>query len=193
MGLFGGPDFDDNGHAIYLAVTCTDAQWPTNFNKVTRDNWKSDAKAPFESWGNAWFNGPCNWWPAPAQKPLNIKGGSTKALLINETLDAATPYSGALEVRKRYPNSVLIEGGGGTTHAGSMSGVECTDSLIIDYLRTGDLPARRHGNTSDVQCPPVPAPTPTIGAAAATTVSPATAGASTRSLIRQGLVRAALH
>ena len=31
-------------------------------------------------------------------------------LMINETLDAATPYSGALQTRKTFPSSVLIEG-----------------------------------------------------------------------------------
>jgi hypothetical protein len=55
---------------------------------------------------------------------------------------------------------VLIEGVGGTTHSGSLSGVECTDSLIVDYLKTGALPARKPGNGSDVQCDPVPEPVP---------------------------------
>lgn len=191
--LFGGPDFDDNGHAIYLAVICTDAQWPKNFAKVTNDNWRTNAKAPFETWGNAWFNGPCNYWPAKAQgKPLNIKGGNTSALLINETLDAATPYSGALEVRKRYPDSVLIEGVGGTTHAGSMSGVSCTDDKIIEYLRTGKLPKRTGGNHSDVQCPPVPAPAATSTDAAAATAASSSAATTARAMIREGLVKAGL-
>jgi hypothetical protein len=63
-------------------------------------------------------------------------------------------------VRTRYPNSVLIEGVGGTTHAGSLSGVECTDNRIADYLLTGALPARLPGDRSDVQCDPVPPPDP---------------------------------
>ena len=85
---------------------------------------------------------------------------SESALLINETLDSATPYPGAIEVRKRFPNSVLIEGVGGTTHSGSLSGVECTDNKIAEYLKTGALPERQPGNHSDVQCDPVPQPVP---------------------------------
>lgn len=159
--LYGTPPFEDNGRAIYNAVECTDVQWPMNYNRWRVDNWLTFIRAPFETWGNAWFNAPCLYWPAKASKPMNIDGRDVQsALLINETLDAATPYGGALEVRKLFPNSVLIEGVGGTTHSGSLSGVKCTDSLIVEYLKTGALPDRQAGNQSDVQCDPVPQPVP---------------------------------
>lgn len=172
--LYGGPPFEDNGYANYLAVTCTDAQMPTNWNTWRRDNWRTYAKAPFLTWNNAWFNAPCVYWPAKAGKPVKVDGrGVQSALLINETLDAATPYTGALQTRKTFPNSVLIEGVGGTTHAGSLSGVTCTDDRIAAYLQTGALPARVSGNRSDVQCDPVPAPEPPAAAAAAKSSSKA--------------------
>lgn len=159
--LYGGPPFDDNGYAIYLGVQCTDTQWPTNAKKVWIDNWRTYAQAPFLTWGNAWFNAPCAYWPAKAGRPVKIDGSKVKSvLLINETLDAATPYSGALQTRKIFPHSALIEGVGGTTHAGSLSGVTCTDDRIVAYLQTGALPARKSGNRSDLQCDPVPAPEP---------------------------------
>ena len=66
---------------------------------------------------------------------------------------------------------MLIEGVGGTTHAGSLSGVACVDDRIADYLATGALPERQRGNRSDVQCDPVPPPDPTEGAAAAASSS----------------------
>lgn len=164
--LYGTPPFHDNGHAVYLAVVCTDAPWPTSYHRYRFDNWVTHFRAPFATWSNAWFNGPCLTWPGRSSRPIRVDGrGVDSALLINETGDAATPYRGALEVRKRFPNSVLVEGVGGTTHSGSLSGVECTDSIIVEYLRSGALPARRPGNTSDVQCDPVPQPVPT-GAAA---------------------------
>jgi pimeloyl-ACP methyl ester carboxylesterase len=160
----GNPQGDgaDNGFAIYLAVQCTDVQWPTSWNKWRVDNWRTFAKAPFETWGNAWFNAPCLYWGAKAGKPVTINGSKAPGiLLISETLDAATPYEGSLEVRSRFPKSVLIEGVGGTTHAGSLDGVACTDDKIAAYLATGALPTRVHGRKSDVQCEPNPQPDPT--------------------------------
>ncbi len=60
---------------------------------------------------------------------------------------------------------MLIEGVGGTTHAGSLSGVACTDDTIAAYLDNGALPNRVRGNRSDKQCDPVPQPNPTTAAA----------------------------
>jgi pimeloyl-ACP methyl ester carboxylesterase len=167
--LYGGPPFNDNGYAVYLGVSCTDAPWPAKWSTWQRDNWRTFAKAPFLTWANAWFNAPCFYWPAKAGRPVKVDGRGVQSLLmINETLDAATPYSGALQTRKTFPNSVLIEGVGGTTHAGSLSGVTCTDDRIAAYLQTGALPPRKPGNNrSDVQCPPVPAPEPETLAATA--------------------------
>ena len=76
------------------------------------------------TWSNAWFNAPCRTWAGKAAEPVKVTGRQAPPiLLINETHDAATPYAGSLEVRRLFPKSVLIEGVGGTTHAGSLSGV----------------------------------------------------------------------
>ena len=156
------PPGADNGFAIYLATQCTDAQWPQRWSTWKRDNWATFARAPFFTWGNAWFNAPCLFWSAPAGSPVSVNGAAAPPiLLISETKDAATPYSGALKTRRLFPNSILIEGVGGTTHAGSLSGVGCTDDTIAAYLATGALPDRKPGNRSDVRCDPVPPPDPT--------------------------------
>jgi pimeloyl-ACP methyl ester carboxylesterase len=152
---------DDNGYAVYLAVQCTDTQWPTSWAKVRRDNWATFAKAPFETWGNAWFNGPCSYWPAPARTPVRIDGKRVPGiLLVDETLDAATPFPGSLEVRKLFPNSSLIAEPGGTTHAGTLFGNSCVDDQIAAYLADGTLPARKPGNGPDTLCDPLPQPVP---------------------------------
>jgi pimeloyl-ACP methyl ester carboxylesterase len=170
----------DNGYAMYLATQCTDVQWPTSWAKWKRDNWRTYAKAPFITWNNAWFNAPCRNWGAKAGKPVTVNGKKAPAiLLISETKDAATPYTGSLEVRKRFPRSVLLEGVGGTTHAGSLSGVACTDDTIAAYLDTGALPKRVHGNRSDKQCQPVPAPDPTAAEAKSLSASSASGSSDT--------------
>jgi pimeloyl-ACP methyl ester carboxylesterase len=166
---------DDNGYAIYLAVQCTDTQWPKSIPGILADNTRVAAASSFETWGNAWYNAPCSFWKGAAATPVQITGqGAPPILMINETFDAATPYTGALEARRVFQGSVLIEGVGGTTHAGSLSGVACTDNTIAAYLATGALPKRVAGNRSDKKCDPVPPPTP-----APPTASTAPTGAGT--------------
>jgi hypothetical protein len=186
----GGPG-SDNGYAIYLGTQCTDANWPSSQQKLNRDNTALNQNYYFLTWANAWFNGPCAYWKYPPSHPVKVTGKNVDVpiLMIDETLDPATPYEGSLYVRSIFPTASLIEGVGGTTHAGSLSGVACVDDAIAAYLSTGAVPARTAGNQSDLQCDPVPAPTPV-------TARGATAkGQHARVLakLRAGIEDAALH
>ena len=137
------------------------ASWP----KIIADNWAVYFRAPFETWGNAWFNGPCTRWPGHASRPVQIDGrGVSSALLIDETLDAATPFPGSLEVRRLFPHASLIAEPGGTSHADSLFGDTCVDGSIADYLTTGALPPRRPFAPWDKTCALLPKPDPTAPA-----------------------------
>jgi hypothetical protein len=152
---------NDNVFAVYNAVQCTDVQWPTSWSRWARDNRAYYKKYPFMTWSNAWYNAPCLYWGARAHRPVHIDGSrTTSALLIDETLDAATPFEGSLEVRRLYPHSSLIAEPGGTTHADSLNGDACVDNKIVTYLRTGHRPARKHSDGPDVLCKPLPPPRP---------------------------------
>ena len=156
---------NDNEFAVYNAVQCSDVQWPTSWATWDADNTAVDKIAPFETWSNAWFNAPCLYWPARAHQPVQIgSDGSShaihSALLIDETLDAATPFPGSLEVRKLFPHSVLLAEPGGTTHADSLNGNLCVDGTIASYLETGKLPPRKPGAQWDITCHPLPVPNP---------------------------------
>ncbi|GIM89108.1 peptidase [Paractinoplanes toevensis] len=157
----------DNGTAGYLATVCTDSKWPRDYATWKRDATRLHRVAPYETWANVWFNAPCLFWPARAADPARIDGGQAPpVLLLSETFDAATPFSGALEARRRFPRSVLIEGVGGSTHAASLNGVACTDDAVAAYLRDGSLPRRLNGSRSDKRCEPLPQPDPSATTAA---------------------------
>lgn len=150
---------DDNGLAVYNAVSCVDGPWKNH--NFLGDMWASYYRAPFLTWGNAWFNAPCNFWPAKASTPTVITGaGVGQALLVDETLDAATPYAGSLYLRSIFRQSRLIATVGGSSHAVSPSGNPCVDNKIFAYLATGKLPARKAGAKADVSCAPLPQPDP---------------------------------
>ena len=152
---------DDNGYAVYLAVQCTDAPWPRDWATWQRDNAHLARTAPYLTWGNAWFNAPCRVWPAPASSPVRVNGSRTPpVLLVDETLDAATPFAGSLTVRRLFPRASLIALPGGTNHAHSLAGNACLDNKIAAYLATGALPPRRPGNGPDATCAPLPPPVP---------------------------------
>lgn len=152
---------DDNEFAVYNAVQCTDIQWPQSWAKWKHDNDAYNKKYPFLTWSNAWFNAPCLYWGGAVHQPIKINGDRTKSvLLIDETLDAATPYPGSLEVRRLYPHSSLIAEPGGTTHADSLDGDKCVDDQVAAYLKTGKRPTRKDWNGPDALCRPLPTPVP---------------------------------
>jgi pimeloyl-ACP methyl ester carboxylesterase len=149
----------DNAYAAYLAVQCSDAPWPRQWSTWSRDNRVIYRRAPFATWLNAWFNAPCRYWPARPSSPLRIDGRQIQsALLIDETLDAATPFEGTLEVRRLFPHAVLVAEPGGTDHAYSLRGDLCVDRTIAAYLASGALPLRRIGARWDKACAPLPRP-----------------------------------
>ncbi len=156
---------DDNGFAVYNAVQCTDAIWP-GWKQTRADAERLHKKHPFLTWGNTWFNAPCLNWPAKSRKAFEVSGKKVKApiLMVAETKDAATVFSGAVATRKAFKSTFLIEGKGGTTHSGSLSGVDCTDNLIASYLDTGVLPKRKKSKRSDLKCPPVERPAASVPA-----------------------------
>ena len=143
---------DDNSYAVYNAVSCVDDTWKDE--SFLADQNATYAKAPFLTWGNAWFNGPCYHWPAKGHRHTKVTGrGVGRVLLVDETNDAATPYSGSRYLRSLYKKSRLIAVVGGTNHAVTPSGNPCTDRRIFDYLATGKLPHRKAGAGADVSCP----------------------------------------
>jgi pimeloyl-ACP methyl ester carboxylesterase len=180
---------DDNGFAMYLATQCTDAPWPQNYAKIKRDNLRVAKNHPFFTWGNAWFNGPCLGWPGDArQSAVKVDGSKVKSvLMVDETLDAATPYGGSLEVRKLFPGASLIALPGGTSHANSLNGDACLDDQIASYLADGTLPPRKPGNRADTTCQPLPVPDPTEAAAAQAQAQPQAKATTTGALTRQSL------
>jgi pimeloyl-ACP methyl ester carboxylesterase len=181
----------DNSYAMYLGTQCTDAPWPRDQRKLDRDNWKLDRDYYYMTWSNAWFNGPCAYWKYKADRPVNVKGSKVKVpiLMIGETFDAATPFHGSLVTRRLFPTASLIEGVNGSTHAGSLSGVACTDDTIAAYLTDGTVPTRKSGNRSDLKCPPVPQPDPT----ATTGLRSLKATGGLPQVLRDGLEQAQLH
>jgi pimeloyl-ACP methyl ester carboxylesterase len=152
---------NDNFFAAFSAILCTDTPWPLSWARWSRDARRLNRVAPFFAWANVWTQAPCLYWTVPAHTPVTVNGSRiNSALLIDETLDAGTPFFGSLEVRRLFPHSVLIAVPGGTSHANSLSGNLCVDRTIARYLENGTLPPRKPHARWDKTCPPLPQPVP---------------------------------
>jgi pimeloyl-ACP methyl ester carboxylesterase len=153
---------NENEFAVYNAVQCSDVNWPRSWAYWTSDTEMVYQKAPFEAWDNAWYNAACAFWPVrgPA-KPLQIKGaGLPGILMLQGTLDPATPYAGAQQAHKLLPSArmVVVEGGGNHGQSLEQPPNSCVQGYLNAYLATGALP--RGPGLVNATCPAVPDPTP---------------------------------
>ncbi|MCO6011068.1 alpha/beta hydrolase [Actinoallomurus purpureus] len=158
-----GATTDDNGYAVYNAVQCTDIQWPRNWTRWHQDNARLYAEGfRFETWGNAWYNAPCAFWPARAGRPVDVgrTQGLPPVLLFQATDDAATPYAGGVEMNRRLKGSHLVIEDGGRTHGIVQRGNACVDDKFNAFLAAGTLPADRS------HCARLPEPVPPSTSAA---------------------------
>ncbi|MEU2717637.1 alpha/beta hydrolase [Streptomyces sp. NPDC007205] len=136
----------ENGNAVYTAVECNDAPWPTDWKVWDRDNTRLARVAPFETWDNAWMNLPCAFWPAPRQEPLDVRTGLGElppVLILAAERDAAAPYPGALEMNRRLADSVLVTERDAGTHGIGGGANQCVNAYLDAYLLEGRVPGRR--------------------------------------------------
>ncbi|HEY3480253.1 MAG TPA: alpha/beta hydrolase [Streptomyces sp.] len=159
-----GPDLSDtagnitaeNGTAVYTAVECTDAKWPTSWRKWDRDNTALNATYPFLTWQNAWLNLPCATWPVRQRHPVDVRThhGLPGVLIVQSTRDAATPYPGAVDLHGRFDGSRLITEKDAGSHGVTNLVNPCINTRVEAYLLQGTLDAQ------DVVCGPHATPVP---------------------------------
>jgi pimeloyl-ACP methyl ester carboxylesterase len=152
----------ENEFAVYNAVECSDVAWPRDWARWNSDARRVYAQAPVEAWDNVWFNAACAFWPVhgPA-KPLRIGArGLPGILMLQGTLDPATPYAGAQVAHRQLPTArmVVVEGGGNHGQSLAYPPNECVNGYLNRYLATGALPSGP--GLVNATCPALPAPVP---------------------------------
>jgi pimeloyl-ACP methyl ester carboxylesterase len=152
----------ENEFAVYNAVECADVAWPRSWSYWDAQTRKVYRSAPFEAWDNAWYNAACAFWPVhgPA-KPLQIGAkGLPGILMLQGTLDAATPYAGAQNAHRLLPTArmVVVEGGGNHGQSLAYPPNTCVNGYLNRYLATGALPSRP--GLVNATCPALPPPVP---------------------------------
>ncbi|MDF3291809.1 alpha/beta hydrolase [Streptomyces silvisoli] len=156
-----GPDYTnaaaaENSNAVYTAVECNDAHWPTSWRRWDRDNTALNAKYPFMTWSNAWMNLPCATWTQPQHTPVDVRSrqGLPSVLIVQSTRDAATPYSGGVELHRRLAGSEMITERGAGSHGVTGLVNPCVNDRVTAYFVDGRLDGH------DVTCGPHAVPVP---------------------------------
>jgi pimeloyl-ACP methyl ester carboxylesterase len=152
----------ENTFAVYNAVECADVNWPRSWAKWQSDTVRVYQTAPFEAWDNAWFNAACAFWPVqgPA-KPFQVNGAKLPpVLMLQGTLDAATPYAGAQNAHKLLPTArmVVVEGDGNHGQSLETPPDACVQGYLNNYLATGAIPDQP--GLVNATCAPTADPTP---------------------------------
>lgn len=148
----------DNNYAGYLGVQCSESTWP-DIQTMVADARRMAPDNKLMTWSNTWFNGPCATWPVKPVPltPVDAAAFTAPFLMVHETFDGATPLSGALAVREKFPASRLLVGKNGSTHSTAFAASPCITDTIATYLSTGAVPARAPGSGGDKECKPATA------------------------------------
>ncbi|MFY0573232.1 alpha/beta hydrolase [Cystobacter fuscus] len=137
----------DNQTAVFLALTCGDASWPTDI-EVYRKNTAEDrathpltAGMPFNIW-------PCAFWKTPPREaPVEVtRQGAHNILLLQNRRDNATPWESGLGMREALgarATFVEVDAGGHYVYG---QGSTCVDGVSNTFLLNGRLPQE------DVSC-----------------------------------------
>ncbi len=123
-------------------VACSDSVNPTNRQAWWKAGQARDQVAPYFGSLWTWASAACATWPGQAEDrfmgPWTAQT-SAPVLVVGNTYDPATPYSGAQAVAGLLPGSRLLTvSGWGHTSLGSST---CADSAVARYLVSTRLPA----------------------------------------------------
>lgn len=147
--------------AGFTSVMCEDSVWPDDRAVYERDARKLAPASEF-----AWYNTSnllaCANWPGGHDKRVLPTGrGRLPILMFNSVHDPATPIEGAVALRERLPNAILVtelnrgkHGLYGTTVPEQNPHIQ---RIGTEYLMTGARPGR------DAFVPGLPLPVPTAG------------------------------
>jgi pimeloyl-ACP methyl ester carboxylesterase len=134
----------DSGFAAFLAVSCSDSINPRSVRAWAVAGATQDRVAPYFGRDWTWAGEPCASWSLPS--PGRYLGPYTRAtsspvLVIGNTYDPATPYSGARAAAAAIPQARLltINGYGHTALAAPSA---CATAAFDAYTINGRLPVR---------------------------------------------------
>lgn len=132
----------DNGLASFAAVTCADSRNPTQSAEWVSAAQTAEDAYPYFGRAWTWSGALCATWRLTDPNAYRGTFGArtaTPLLVIGNTFDPATPYSGAVSTARRFPGARLLTVRGyGHTSAAMPSA--CVQRSVSYYLLTRKPP-----------------------------------------------------
>jgi pimeloyl-ACP methyl ester carboxylesterase len=134
----------DNQSSMFVVLTCGDVTMSKDV-----DDYKTNTAADRKAWpltagmpGNIW---PCAFWKdRPIEKPVTVTSdGPHNILLLQNRRDNATPWEGAVGLKKALGDRAALVGVDNGGHYVYKVGSECADKQTVAFLGTGKLPAKQ--------------------------------------------------
>ncbi|PYC65483.1 alpha/beta hydrolase [Micromonospora arborensis] len=137
---------------VFEVIRCQDGQWNDSVahwnafsRRLTRD---APLVAPFLQ------NPPaCAYWPTSNRMPTFDKKTFPKVLMLQDELDVATAYEGALAASKKLPGASMISVDNEGSHGVFPYYTSCVDDPVYAYLLDGRLPAETYTGCQAVPLP----------------------------------------
>ena len=139
------PTYSD---ALFFAVECNDYNWQVGSAETSAEAYLRAGDALDENlpYFSSLFYGdmPCVYWPGqpPAERPAPLSAEGIPVLVLNATLDPATPAAGGRRVFERLADGYLIEMEGGP-HIIYGRGDACVDDIVTNFLVDDEVPTER--------------------------------------------------
>ncbi|OLR92249.1 alpha/beta hydrolase [Actinokineospora bangkokensis] len=135
---------NDNGWAVYLAVTCNDSNWPEDIRTYQRGVAEDRRKYPMFGASPANVT-PCAFWHhEPSEPPVPVNdNGPTNILVVQNLRDPATPLLGGKLTHAKFPHRSRLLPVDASGHGAYVFGDNaCALSTTTAFLVDGKLPAR---------------------------------------------------
>lgn len=136
---------------VFMALPCNDTLAPREEPTQIRIGRALGPAYPLLGW--SWMTNWCNYWPylPPPLKPLTGNGVPPMLMVQNE-LDPATPYEGAVLAERAHPALRLLTVDNAGAHGAFTRGNLCVENAVRGWLIDGVLPA------AGTVCPGTPLP-----------------------------------
>lgn len=103
----GSDSYTDNRESTtFMATTCNDTSWKKDPNYYVTKARSLGPQYPLLGYNQVVSQ--CAYWPYKAKNTKIDLSKAPRILMVDNTLDPATPYEGAVDAHRKAPNTVLL-------------------------------------------------------------------------------------